>query len=62
MSSDSETHSKTVTLPTFQGGKKKFAVWWKRFLAYATLKKFAEALEPKFVLPSNPDNLTGTDD
>ena len=43
MSSEKE-EAKTVTLPTFSGGKKKYAIWWKRFQAYAIIKKFDDAL------------------
>ena len=54
-------HQKTVSLPSFSGGKKKVTVWWKRFFAYATIKKFADALEEKFVLPADPEKITGLD-
>ena len=61
MSSEKE-EAKTVTLPTFSGGKKKYAIWWKRFQAYAIIKKFDDALDPNFALPADPKNITGTDE
>ena len=61
MSSEKE-ENKTVTLPTFSGGKKKYAIWWKRFQAYAIIKKFDDALDPNFALPTDPKNITGTDE
>ena len=63
MSDNEETsQQKTISLPTFSGGKKKYAMWWKRFAAYAKIKKFNEALDKNFDLPSDPKNITGTDD
>ena len=64
MTSESEdtSYQKTISLPTFSGGKKAFAMWWKRFNAYATIKKFAGALDKNFTLPSDPENITGTDE
>jgi hypothetical protein len=38
---------KTVKIPTFDGQKKNFVMWWTRFKAYAKEKKFSEALRPK---------------
>ena len=58
---DETSYQKTISLPTFSGGKKEYAIWWKRFTAYATIKKFAGALEKNFTLPSDPENITGTD-
>lgn len=36
---------KTVKLPTFDGERKNFHVWWTRFKAYATVYKFSAALK-----------------
>jgi hypothetical protein len=36
---------KTVKLPTFDGERKNFHVWWMRFKAYATVYKFSAALK-----------------
>ena len=62
MSEESSTQQKTVSLPSFSGTKKDYAIWIRRFNAYATLKKFNEALEEAFVLPTDPSNLTTTGD
>jgi hypothetical protein len=35
---------KTVRLPTFDGKKKNFVMWWTRFKAYAKVQKFDKAL------------------
>ena len=43
MSADN-SQSKAVMLPTFSGKAKDYAVFWPRFLAYATLKGFADVL------------------
>lgn len=39
---------------------KDYAIWIKRFNAYATIKKVSDALDEAFVLPSDPLNLTTT--
>ena len=57
----SETDVKTVSLPVFSGKKKDYSVWWKRFTAYANIKKFGAALGSGFDLPADPENITGTD-
>ena len=64
ISSDNEDTSqqKTIGLPTFLGGKKKYAIWWKKFTAYTTLKKFAGALDKNFDLQNDPENITSTDE
>ena len=36
---------KTVKLPTFDGERKNFHVWWTRFKAYATVYRFSAALK-----------------
>ena len=36
---------KTLKLPTFDGERKNFHVWWMRFKAYATVYKFSVALK-----------------
>jgi hypothetical protein len=41
MESSSE---KSVRLPTFDGKEKNFRIWWKRFMGYAGLYKFKQAL------------------
>ena len=38
------TTEKSVRLPTFDGDRKKFQLWWTRFGAYATVYKFDQAL------------------
>ena len=60
--STEEKEQKSISLPTFSGKKKDFNIWWKRFNAYATMKNFSQALDKNFSLPSDPENLTGTDD
>ena len=47
---------KVAKLPTFDGTKSKFAMWWRRFLAYAKVNKFSKAL----IVGGNP-NLPATD-
>ena len=37
--------TKSVKLPTFDGTKNKFQMWWVRFMAYATVCKFNAALQ-----------------
>ena len=58
----SETEVKTVSLPVFSGKKKDYSVWWKRFTAYANIKKFGAALVSGFDLPTDPEKLTETDE
>ena len=54
--------TKAVVLPAFSGKKKDFGVWWPRFISYAAMKGFAAAFEETFVLPADPNALTGTDE
>jgi hypothetical protein len=37
--------SRLVKLPTFDGAHEKFQHWWTRFLVFATVYKFVEALK-----------------
>ena len=51
--------TKSITLPTFSGKEKDFAIFWPRFNAYATLKKFASVLNAATSkLPSDPNTLS----
>jgi len=59
--STEEKEQKSISLLTFSGKKKNFNIWWKCFNTYATMKNFAQALSKIFTLPSDPENLTGTD-
>ena len=53
--SNNDTSTKSITLPTFSGDEKDFAIFWPRFKAYATLKKFASVLDAgTSKLPSDP--------
>ena len=57
MSNDS--NSKSVALPAFSGKTKDFAVFWPRFKAYATLKKFSKVLDSNTTdLPGDPNVLS----
>ena len=60
MSSDTEV--KAVSLAVLSGKKKDYSVWWKRFTAYANIKKFGAALVSGFNLPTDPENVTRTDE
>ena len=63
MSGDSSATSMKV--PTFDGKKDKFQIWWTRFQAYASVKKFKEALEEQTDLPAtkpDADSLDASDD
>ena len=60
--STEEKEQKSISLPTFSGKKKNFNIQLKRFNAYATMKNFAQALSKNFTLPSDPENLTETDE
>ena len=40
-----EVGSKTVSIPLFSGEQEKFQIWWMRFTAFATVKKFKKALK-----------------
>jgi hypothetical protein len=42
--SDDEYVSRKVTLPKFSGAHKDFQVWWTRFLAFASVYQFVQAL------------------
>ena len=44
-----------VSLPTFDGSRTKYQVWWVRFSAYAQLRKFKAAFEKEDDLPSSED-------
>ena len=45
----SETNEKvTVKLPTFNGKKEKFELWWWRFKAYTAVAKFGDSIKEKF--------------
>ena len=46
--------SKSVQVPTFNGKKATFGVWWPRFRAYCTVKKIGRALYQTFNLPVDP--------
>ena len=59
---ENEVEQKTVSLPSFSGKKKDYSIWWKRFTAYATIKKFDPALVDGFELPDDPENIKGTDE
>ena len=49
---ESRVSGKVAKLPTFDGTKSKFAImWWRRFLAYAKVNKFSEAL----IVGGDPD-------
>jgi hypothetical protein len=53
MNSSSE---KSVRLPTFDGQHKNFQLWWTRFVAYATVYKFFQAISkdaPEVDMPTN---------
>jgi len=60
MSTSNSEHQKTVSLPSFTGMKKGYSIWLKRIMAYATIKKFDEALDEVFVLPEDSSNLITT--
>jgi hypothetical protein len=51
MNSSSE---KSVRLPTFDGAHKTFQLWWTRFVAFATVYKFVEAINKDAPDPSMP--------
>ena len=54
--SDSNTKM-SISLPTFNGKDSEFAVFWPRFRAYATVKKFSKALtETTCGLPDDPSD------
>ncbi|KAL7577788.1 hypothetical protein ACA910_010544 [Epithemia clementina (nom. ined.)] len=44
---DDNVAVKLVKMPVFDGTHATFQVWWLRFMAYATVHQFAEALDPK---------------
>jgi hypothetical protein len=37
-------NDKAIKLPTFDGKKKSFQLWWSRFMAFAVIQRFARAL------------------
>ena len=39
------SQEKSVKLPTFDGDRSKFQLWWARFSAYAVVFKFSAALQ-----------------
>ena len=45
MSTMTTSSSKSVRLPAFDGTRKGFQMWWTRFLAFAAVYKFEEALQ-----------------
>ena len=45
---------KSVRLPMFDGAHKNFQLWWTRFVAYATVYKFVEAINKDAPDPSMP--------
>jgi hypothetical protein len=53
--SDNEYVSRKVTLPKFGGAHKDFQTWWTRFLAFAAVYQFMQALTgtPETDLPSS---------
>ena len=54
MSEEKERGSKSVQVPTFNGKRSTFGIWWPRFRAYCTVKKIGRALYQTFVLPPDP--------
>ena len=61
--SESDTKStKAVQVPTFNGKKNQFGVWWPRFKAYCVMKGISEALNENFLLPTDPNVLPTGDD
>ena len=57
MSEEKERGSKSVQVPTFNGKKSMFGIWWPRFRAYCTVKKIGRALYQTFQLPPDPEKL-----
>ena len=57
------TESKTLKLPQFSGVAGDFQLWFMRFMAYATLHKFAQALKdtPDRHLPANEEEDTANE-
>jgi hypothetical protein len=52
----SSSPEKSVKLPTFNGSHKSFQLWWTRFVAFAIVSKFIEAISkggPDPDLPSS---------
>ena len=63
--SDDEYVSKRVTLPKFTGVHKDFQVWWTRFMAFASVYQFMQAIgeSPEADLPiSNAASIDKTTD
>jgi hypothetical protein len=55
--------NKGLLLPYFDGDQKNFKGWWMRFKAFATIKKFAAAIErvPEKELPTDEATDVSTD-
>ena len=54
MSEEEKRTTKSVQVPTFNGKKSTFGVWWPRFRAYCTVRKIGRALYQTFKLPVDP--------
>ena len=52
--------NRNVQVSDFNGKNKNITIWWKRFCAYAILKKYKKELEETFDLFLDPEKLTGT--
>ena len=50
--------TKTFHIPTFNSKEEEFAVFWPRFQAYGTLKKFSKVLKEDNDLPDDPEDLS----
>ena len=57
MSEEKDRGSKSVQVPTFNGKKATFGIWWPRFRAYCTVKKIVRALYQSFALPPDPSKV-----
>ena len=61
--SEADTKStKAVQVPTFNGKKSQFGIWWPRFKAYCVMKGISKALMDTFVLPADPKTEPTGDD
>ena len=49
-----------MQVPTFNGKKATFGIWWPRFRAYCTVKKIGRALYQSFALPPDPSKVPTT--
>lgn len=52
--------NKSLQIPTFNGKENEFALFWPRFQACATLKKFSKVLKKTCNLPNDPNSLLST--